>query len=191
MPNDPLNDNLLEIENHLRELTPEQRDRILDWIKNGKAKTAKIQSSVNALQESLDTLRVHIKYTMFDLEATRRERDFLRDQLTDLHDELCSRGYYAEDEIMPGMLMLPPSEDGLIDLPDTGDYIHSNECDHPYDSNCVCYHCEAVRDRRGAEGSRRGLRRQRVVAWRPTGTSATSSGGPWAPPWTRASDRAA
>ena len=155
MPQDPLNDKLLEIETHLRDLdfTPEQRDRLLDWIRNGKQKAANIQKAVKNLQDSLDTLRVFIKYAIFDLEATRRENQFLRDQLTDLHDELCSRGYYAEDEPQPGMLQLPPAEDGVIDLPEIGDFIHNSECDHPYDPNCYCHHCEGVRDRRGAEGA--------------------------------------
>ena len=83
MPTDPLNDKLLEIDSHLRDLTPEMRDKILDWIRTGKHKAAAIQKSVNALQDSLDTLRVIIKYTVFDLEATRRENQFLRDQLAD------------------------------------------------------------------------------------------------------------
>ncbi len=152
MPYDPLNSKLLEIEKHLRELNPEQRDRILDWIKIGKQKTADIQRIAHALQESLDTLRVNIKYTVFDLECTRRENQVLRDRLTDLHEELCSRGYYSEDEPMPGIEMFPPAQDGVIDLPDTGDFIHSDECDHPYDTHCWCEHCEACRIRMQQHG---------------------------------------
>ncbi len=33
---------------------------------------------INSLQESLDYLRVCIKYQVFDLEATRRENEYLR-----------------------------------------------------------------------------------------------------------------
>ena len=36
------------------------------------------QRSVNNLQESLDYLRICIKYQLFDLEATRRENEYLR-----------------------------------------------------------------------------------------------------------------
>jgi len=37
-----------------------------------------LQRSVNALQESLDYLRICIKYQLFDLEATRRENEYLK-----------------------------------------------------------------------------------------------------------------
>lgn len=38
----------------------------------------KIENRLNTLQESLDYLRICIKYMVFDLEATRRENEFLR-----------------------------------------------------------------------------------------------------------------
>jgi len=37
-----------------------------------------LQKSVDGLQESLDYLRICIKYQLFDLEATRRENKYLR-----------------------------------------------------------------------------------------------------------------
>ncbi len=40
-----------------------------------------LQKSVNSLQESLDYLRICIKYQLFDLEATRRENNYLRKML--------------------------------------------------------------------------------------------------------------
>ena len=36
---------------------------------------------INGLQESLDYLRVSIKYVLFDLESTRRENTYLRRML--------------------------------------------------------------------------------------------------------------
>ncbi|HEW78503.1 MAG TPA: hypothetical protein ENH34_00845 [Phycisphaerales bacterium] len=41
----------------------------------------RLEKSVNSLQESLDYLRVCIKYQLFDLEATRRENIYLRKML--------------------------------------------------------------------------------------------------------------
>ena len=38
----------------------------------------RIQASVGELQESLDYLRLSVKYLVFDLEATRRENRYLR-----------------------------------------------------------------------------------------------------------------
>ncbi len=40
-----------------------------------------LQKSVDSLQESLDYLRICIKYQLFDLEATRRENKYLRRML--------------------------------------------------------------------------------------------------------------
>ena len=55
----------------------------------------RIKSSVAELQESLDYLRLSVKYLVFDLEATRRENAYLRrmleqssrDAQRDLEDE--------------------------------------------------------------------------------------------------------
>ena len=38
----------------------------------------KLKKSVNSLQDSLDYLRICIKYQLFDLEATRRENEYLK-----------------------------------------------------------------------------------------------------------------
>jgi len=43
----------------------------------------KLKKSVSSLQESLDYLRVSIKYLLFDLEATRRENTYLKKLLED------------------------------------------------------------------------------------------------------------
>lgn len=43
----------------------------------------KLSKSVNNLQESLDYLRISIKYILFDLEATRRENKYLKKLLED------------------------------------------------------------------------------------------------------------
>ncbi len=158
MSHDPLENKPLEIEDQLRDLTPETRNRILDWIENDKQRTGKIIESVDSLKTSLDTLRVNIKYTVFDLEATRREKIDLQEQVAQLQRVLEDHGHYAEEE---GIELsdnvevlgdwsgdqLPESEGGLIDLPSMGDFIHSSECDHPYDTDCWCEYCEACRIR--------------------------------------------
>ena len=41
------------------------------------------QAKPNNFQDSLDYLRICIKYQLFDLEATRRENDYLRKMLED------------------------------------------------------------------------------------------------------------
>lgn len=46
----------------------------------------RLKQSVNSLQESLDYLRICIKYQLFDLEATRRENKSLRRMLEERSD---------------------------------------------------------------------------------------------------------
>lgn len=46
----------------------------------------KLQKSVGHLQESLDYLRICIKYQLLDLEATRRENEYLRKLLEEKSD---------------------------------------------------------------------------------------------------------
>lgn len=46
-----------------------------------------IEKSIAGMQESLDYLRVCIKYMVFDLEATRRENDYLRQLLAEDQNE--------------------------------------------------------------------------------------------------------
>ncbi len=49
--------------------------------RQAREKQKKLEKSVNNLQESLDYLRICIKYQLFDLEATRRENNYLRKML--------------------------------------------------------------------------------------------------------------
>ena len=51
----------------LRQLATDTRDR-----------HARMKKTVGELQDSLDYLRLSIKYLVFDLEATRRENQYLR-----------------------------------------------------------------------------------------------------------------
>jgi len=46
--------------------------------KQARDSNKQLQKSVYSLQESLDYLRIGIKYQLFDLEATRRENNYLR-----------------------------------------------------------------------------------------------------------------
>jgi hypothetical protein len=46
-----------------------------------------LRKSINSLQESLDWLRLSVKYLVFDLEATRRENNYLRQMLESNSEE--------------------------------------------------------------------------------------------------------
>ena len=55
-----------------------QRQRLIQLAKQTRDCHKQLRRSVDRLQESLDYLRVSIKYLLFDLEATRRENNYLR-----------------------------------------------------------------------------------------------------------------
>jgi hypothetical protein len=73
------------LEGKLNELVKEfgtvadpQYRKLAILAKEARESHAQLKRSVNSLQESLDYLRICIKYQLFDLEATRRENQYLR-----------------------------------------------------------------------------------------------------------------
>ena len=55
-----------------------QHKKLVTLGKQAQEKQRRLQKCVNSLQESLDYLRLCIKYQAFDLESTRRENEYLR-----------------------------------------------------------------------------------------------------------------
>ena len=55
-----------------------QHKKLAILAKKAQNSQEKLEKSVSSLQESLDYLRICIKYQLLDLEATRRENDYLR-----------------------------------------------------------------------------------------------------------------
>jgi hypothetical protein len=77
-----------KIEDKLNELVKEfdaavspEHQRLANLARQASANFQKLRKSVDSLQESLDYLRVCIKYQLFDLEATRRENKKLKEML--------------------------------------------------------------------------------------------------------------
>jgi len=74
-----------KLEDSLNELVREiggggnpKSKKLVRLAKEAQQNHQRLAESVNRLQESLDYLRVCIKYQLFDLEATRRENEYLR-----------------------------------------------------------------------------------------------------------------
>lgn len=59
-------------------LPSSERDKLTQLADETKERQARMKKTVSELQDSLDYLRLSIKYIMFDLEATRRENAYLR-----------------------------------------------------------------------------------------------------------------
>ena len=62
--------------------------KLAELARQAESNRKELQKSINTLQELLDYLRVCIKYQAFDLEATRRENEYLRKLLEETnHDD--------------------------------------------------------------------------------------------------------
>lgn len=71
-------DKMNQILERIRELPSAHAPAAGDAADSAEARRARVQSSVNELQDALDYLRLSVKYLVFDLEATRRENAYLR-----------------------------------------------------------------------------------------------------------------
>jgi len=74
---------LAELLREIGNMPEEDRTRLEALAAETKERHEKLKRTVNSLQESLDYLRLSIKYLLFDLEATRRENGQLRKMLED------------------------------------------------------------------------------------------------------------
>jgi len=64
-------------------LPEDQREKLTLLAQETKQRHQELKKTVSSLQESIDFLRLSIKYLLFDLEATRRENSYLRKMLED------------------------------------------------------------------------------------------------------------
>ena len=64
--------------NKLSDLPQGERTRLEKVAQDTSKRHVKMRKTIGELQESLDYLRLSVKYLVFDLEATRRENSFLR-----------------------------------------------------------------------------------------------------------------
>ncbi|MGI9014132.1 MAG: transcriptional regulator [Phycisphaerales bacterium] len=70
-----------ELMNRIKELPEAERSRLEQMADDTRRRRERLQSSITELQDSLDHLRLTVKYLVFDLEATRRENNYLRKML--------------------------------------------------------------------------------------------------------------
>jgi uncharacterized FlaG/YvyC family protein len=78
-----LEDTLNELVKEFESTNDPEHSKLAKLAKQAQANHKQLQQSIDHLQELLDYLRVCIKYQIFDLEATRRENEYLRKLLED------------------------------------------------------------------------------------------------------------
>jgi hypothetical protein len=72
---------LAELMGEISTLPPGERAKLQKLADETRQRHEHLRQTVSSLQESLDYLRLSIKYLVFDLEATRRENGYLRKML--------------------------------------------------------------------------------------------------------------
>ena len=93
---------LAELMNKIKELPEQERPTMERLAQEAKKRRERIQSSVAELQESLDYLRLTVKYLVFDLEATRRENAYLRKLVEQANREDAAQDDADPDEYTEG-----------------------------------------------------------------------------------------
>lgn len=81
MDENTFQEKLAELMGEISTLPKVERDKLSDLARKTQDRHKKLRKTVHDLQESLDYLRLSIKYLVFDLEATRRENEYLRKML--------------------------------------------------------------------------------------------------------------
>jgi len=79
-----LQSQLTELVRNIDAMSAGDKDNIRELLDQAKARQEKMKSIIAELTESLDYLRLSVKYLVFDLEATRRENRYLRKILEQL-----------------------------------------------------------------------------------------------------------
>ena len=72
---------LTELLSEISTLPASERSKLELLVADTKKRHEQLKATAAGVQDSLDYLRVAIKYLLFDLEATRRENSYLRKML--------------------------------------------------------------------------------------------------------------
>ncbi len=87
-----------ELMKKIKQLPEQDRTTLERLAEEAKCRRERIQASVAELQESLDYLRLTIKYMVFDLEATRRENTYLRKLVEQANREDAAHDHDHDDD---------------------------------------------------------------------------------------------
>lgn len=75
---------LAELVTDLNSLPETEREKLSDLANRARTRQEKMKKTIGELSESLDYLRLSVKYLVFDLEATRRENRHLKKMIAKL-----------------------------------------------------------------------------------------------------------
>ncbi len=84
---DEIPSDLLELTDAIESLPIEHRVKLLPSLRRVTESSVRRRRILSLVQEALGQLRLDMKYLVFDLEATKRERDEFLDKLTELGND--------------------------------------------------------------------------------------------------------
>jgi len=92
---------LAHLMSEINTLPEGERKKLANLAQQTRERHTKMKKTMGELQESLDYLRLSIKYLVFDLEATRRENQYLRDMITKQDAESDGPSHDDDEDINP------------------------------------------------------------------------------------------
>ena len=78
---DTVQNKITELVSQIQGMPEPTRTRLMELAQETQQRHDQIKSTFSQLQDGIDSLRLHVKYLMFDLEATRRENAQLKRML--------------------------------------------------------------------------------------------------------------
>ena len=87
MNENDLQTKLAELMGEISTLPMSERAKLQKIADETRERHERLRKTVSSLQESLDYLRLSIKYVVFDLEATRRENGYLKKMLEESNEQ--------------------------------------------------------------------------------------------------------
>lgn len=82
----------------ISQLPEEHRTRLERVAEETRDRRERIQRSISELQDSIDCLRLSVKYLVFDLEATKRENAYLRRLVEEANRQAQEDHHESDDE---------------------------------------------------------------------------------------------
>ena len=79
--NDKIQEKIQELIGQIQGMPEPQRSRLMELARETQQRHEMLKATFSKLHEGIDHLRLHVKYLLFDLEATRRENVQLRKML--------------------------------------------------------------------------------------------------------------
>ncbi len=80
---DKVQQKITELIAQIQDMPEPTRSRLMELARETQDRHNQLKTTFSKLQEGIDYLRLHIKYLLFDLEATKRENANLRKLLKD------------------------------------------------------------------------------------------------------------